>query len=98
MTLDEAKKIQESLEELSVNEEEFSWGPTYEFAQERKREALRIIRREIKQLKNDPTAELTNRITEYLSRGGLFNPEIMEHDKVRDLLIDIRDYLNERTN
>ena len=51
MTLDEAKKIQESLEELSVNEEDFSWGPTYEFAQERKKEALRIIRREIKELK-----------------------------------------------
>jgi hypothetical protein len=31
------------------------------------------------------------RITEYLSLGGLFNPELMEHDKVRDLLIDARD-------
>lgn len=33
---------------------------------------------------------LEARITEYLSLGGLFNPEAMEHDKVRDLLIDCR--------
>ena len=31
---------------------------------------------------------LVNRITAYLSLGGMFNPEAMEHDKVRDLLID----------
>lgn len=28
------------------------------------------------------------RITDYLSSGGLFNPEFMEHDKVRDTMID----------
>lgn len=33
-------------------------------------------------------------ITEYLSVGGLFNPEAMEHDKVRDLLIDCREALS----
>ena len=37
--------------------------------------------------------ELQERITEYLTNGGLFNPEYMNHDKVRDLLIDIREYL-----
>lgn len=52
MTLEELKQIKESLEELSPNEEDFSWGPTYEFALERKRQALRIINREIRQLKN----------------------------------------------
>ena len=31
---------------------------------------------------------LTNRIDEYLSAGGLFNPEAMEHDKVRELLLE----------
>lgn len=31
-----------------------------------------------------------NKITEYLEAGGLFNPELMEHDKVRDLLIESR--------
>jgi hypothetical protein len=37
--------------------------------------------------------ELGERITNYLSNGGLFNPESMEHDKVRKLLIDCRQYL-----
>lgn len=34
--------------------------------------------------------DLSNRITEYLTLGGFFNPESMEHMKVRDLLMDIR--------
>ena len=38
---------------------------------------------------------LTQRITEYLGNGGLFNPESMEHNKVRDLLIDCRAALTE---
>lgn len=33
---------------------------------------------------------LSDRITQYLSVGGLWNPELMEHDKVRDLLIECR--------
>lgn len=37
---------------------------------------------------------LQDRITEYLSLGGLFNPELMEHEKVRDLLIDCRKHLD----
>lgn len=32
----------------------------------------------------------SNRITEYLEKGGLFNPELMEHKEVRDLLMDCR--------
>lgn len=35
-------------------------------------------------------AALSARITNYLRNGGLFNPEHMEHNKVRDLLIDCR--------
>ena len=38
--------------------------------------------------------KLVDRITEYLLVGGLFNPELMEHSKVRDLLIDCREQLN----
>lgn len=34
-----------------------------------------------------------NKITEYLSAGGLFNPELMEHQKVSDLLIECRSEL-----
>jgi hypothetical protein len=37
-----------------------------------------------------PQQELSDRITQYLSAGGLFNPESMEHDKVRELLMDCR--------
>jgi hypothetical protein len=40
-----------------------------------------------------PPQEFIDRIQNYLGNGGLFNPEMMEHDKVRDLLIDIRDSL-----
>ena len=38
-------------------------------------------------------SELIKRIDEYIYTGGLFNPEMAEHDKVRMLLIDIRDYI-----
>jgi len=38
--------------------------------------------------------DLVGRITEYLSAGGLFNPELMDHNNVRDLLIDCRDALD----
>lgn len=34
------------------------------------------------------------RISEYLFMGGLFNPEMMEHDKVRDLIRDIADVID----
>lgn len=37
--------------------------------------------------------ELLDRIKDYLGNGGLFNPELMEHEKVRDLLVDLGDYL-----
>ena len=41
----------------------------------------------------DSVGGLTERITAYLSGGGLFNPELANHDAVRDLLIDCRDAL-----
>lgn len=34
---------------------------------------------------------VSDRISEYLQLGGLFNPEMMEHGKVRDLLVACRD-------
>lgn len=36
---------------------------------------------------------VVERITAYLVGGGLFNPELANHDAVRDLLIDARDAL-----
>jgi hypothetical protein len=49
-------------------------------------EARAEAQREVNRL----ARELADRITNYLSSGGLFNPELMEHDKVRELLIDNR--------
>ena len=53
MTLEEAVKVKESLKELSADVETFNWGPSWEFANQRKKEALRIIEKEIKRLKNE---------------------------------------------
>ena len=53
MTLEEAIKVEESLKELTADVETFNWGPGWEFANQRKAEALKIIRREIRKLKNE---------------------------------------------
>lgn len=34
-----------------------------------------------------------SRVTEYLSAGGLWNPELMDHEEVRHMLIDARDVI-----
>lgn len=52
MTLEELIKIKDSLEELSADVETFNWGPSWEFANQRKAEALRIVKRAIKEKKN----------------------------------------------
>lgn len=39
------------------------------------------------------TQDIPERITEYLMLGGLWNPEHMDHDKVRTLFIDCREYI-----
>jgi hypothetical protein len=52
MTLEEAIKIRDSLKELTADVEYFNWGPSLEFANQRKQEALKIIEEEIKQLKS----------------------------------------------
>jgi len=44
---------------------------------------------------NEQIKELSDRITDYLSMGGLFNPELANHLAVRDLLIECRELLNE---
>ena len=36
-------------------------------------------------------SEVLDKISEYLQVGGNFNPELMEHDKVRDMVIECRD-------
>lgn len=37
--------------------------------------------------------DIPARVTEYLSAGGLFNPELMDHEAVRRILIDARDVI-----
>ena len=44
---------------------------------------------------NPRIKELSDRITEYLFNGGLFNPELANHLAVRDLLIEFREILTE---
>ena len=51
MTLEEAIKVKESLEELEATAEKFDWGPSQAFAQERQKEAIRIVKQEINFLK-----------------------------------------------
>ncbi len=40
-------------------------------------------------------ADALSRITAYLIGGGLFNPELANHEGVRDLLIDCRDTIEQ---
>lgn len=35
--------------------------------------------------------DVLERCSDYLKNGGLFNPELMDHNKVRDLVTDCRD-------
>lgn len=37
---------------------------------------------------------VTERIQDYLTNGGFFNPESMEHEKVRELLMDCAEELS----
>ena len=62
MTLEELYKIKKSLEELDADVETFNWGPSLEFARQRKAEALKIVRREIKALKNETPYNIGRRI------------------------------------
>lgn len=52
MTLTDAVKIKESLEEL-IADPEIDFGPAYEMAKIRQLEALYIIKKEIKHLKQE---------------------------------------------
>jgi hypothetical protein len=47
---------------------------------------------------DEQTVDIIERITLYLVGGGLFNPELADHSAVRNLLIECREALNERTN
>jgi hypothetical protein len=40
-------------------------------------------------------SNLVNHINEYLHAGGLFHPELANHEAVRDLLINCKDRIEE---
>lgn len=40
-------------------------------------------------------SQISERITDYLSSGGLFNPELMDHQAVRDLMLMAREEIDE---
>lgn len=52
LSLEELEKIEFALRECSHDVEYFSWGPALEFAWARKKAALKLLKREIKELKN----------------------------------------------
>lgn len=52
MTVEDLQKIYDSLLECRPDAEEFSWGPTYKLAMDRREIALRILRKEIKKSQN----------------------------------------------
>lgn len=46
-----------------------------------------------REFRNRASRDLPARISEYLNLGGLWNPELMDHDEVRTMLIDARDVI-----
>lgn len=52
MTLEEAVKIKESLEEL-IADPEIDFGPAYEMTKHRKQESIKLIDKEIRKLKEN---------------------------------------------
>ena len=52
MTLEDLLKIKDSLEEL-IADPEIDFGPSYEMTKIRKSEALKIVNREIRRIKNE---------------------------------------------
>ena len=55
---------------------------------------IELIQRVDKQiLLLDQKREAIEKINEYLTAGGLVNPELMDPQKVRDLLVEVRDII-----
>ena len=52
MTLEELEQVYNSLLECGPDVEDFSWGPTYEFAMQRRETALKILKTAIEEARN----------------------------------------------
>lgn len=53
MTIKELQTVYDSLTECGPDVEDFSWGPTYEFAMQRRETALKILKKAIEDKKNE---------------------------------------------
>ena len=52
MTIEELKHVYNSMMECGPDVEDFSWGPTYEFAMQRRETALKILKNAIEEKRN----------------------------------------------
>lgn len=52
MTVKELEQVYNSLLECGPDEEDFGWGPTYEFAMQRRETALKILQKAIEDGRN----------------------------------------------
>jgi phage shock protein A len=92
MNLEELIFIKESLQELEATAEKFNWGPSCEMAEERQKEALRIIRRAIKEAKKDAGVveldqlseyeKLKDEIEEFIAAHELSNPHFLRDEEI----------------
>ncbi len=61
MTLEDLYKIKDSLEEL-IADPEIDFGPAYEMTKVRKSEALKLVNKEIKRIKNEDRKYLQSKL------------------------------------
>lgn len=55
MTKDDLAFVIATMEDLSVDAETHSWGPSYHLAQQDKQKALKMLRKELKEKNNGNT-------------------------------------------
>lgn len=53
MTLKELEHVYNSLLECGPDAEDFCWGPTYEFAMQRRETALKLLKKEIEEKRHE---------------------------------------------
>lgn len=53
LTIEELEHVHNSLLECGPDVEDFSWGPTYEFAMQRRETALKILKKAIEDKKHE---------------------------------------------
>lgn len=101
LTMLDSDRLRQWAEKIDTHGRDISNGSDPRFVSEQLRAIAGRIEatvREVGTLRDmagvsEESRDVVTRITSYLSNGGFFNPELMEHDKVRRLLMDCRDAL-----